>query len=178
MGKEVAGPKEAILVIDMLNDFCREGAPLDVPATRAVIPNIAREIMRVRSSGGKVVYVCDAHAPDDIEFANWPPHAVGGTEGAQVVPELAPQPGDAIIEKDTLLCFHRTSLEQVLEKAGVNKITITGCVTNICVMYAATEAVVRGYKVRVPKDCVAGLNPEMHEFALRQMKEVLKAEIV
>jgi len=178
MGEEVARPKEAILVIDMLNDFCREGAPLDVPATRAVIPNIAREIRRVRSEDGKVVYICDAHAPDDIEFRNWPAHAVAGTVGAQVVTELAPLPGDAIVEKDTLLCFHRTSLDQVLEKSRVNTLTITGCVTNICVMYSATEAVVRGYKVRVPRDCVAGLDPEMHEFALRQIKEVLKAEIV
>lgn len=178
MGEKIARQKEAILVIDMLNDFCRAGAPLDVPATRAVISNIAREISRVRSVGGKVVYICDAHAPDDIEFRNWPAHAVAGTEGAQVVSELAPQPGDAVVEKDTLLCFHRTSLDQVLEKFGVKALTITGCVTNICVMYAATEAVVRGYKVRVPRDCVAGLDPEMHEFALRQMKEVLNAEIV
>jgi len=178
MGEEVARLKEAILVIDMLNDFCRPGAPLDVPATRAVIPNIAREIRRVRSEGGKVVYICDAHAADDIEFRNWPAHAVDGTEGAQVVPELAPQQGDAIVEKDTLLCLHRTSLDQVLEKSGVKTLTITGCLTNICVMYAATEAVVRGYTVRVTRDCVAGLDPEMHEFALRQIKEVLNAEIV
>ena len=168
--------KEALLVIDMLNDFCNEGAPLFVPATRGVIPNIAREIKRARGAGARVIYICDAHAPDDIEFRNWPPHAVGGTAGSDVVDELRPLPGDTVLEKTTLMPFYRTGLDDELRKAGAELVTITGCVTNICVMLAAHEAVVRGYRVRVPRDCVAGLDPGMHEFALRQMEDVCKAE--
>lgn len=174
----MSGAGEALLVIDMLRDFCIEGAPLEVPSTRAAIPNIAREIKRARESGAKVVYICDAHAPDDIEFVNWPAHAVAGSVGARVVDELAPAPGDAVVHKTTLLGFYLTDLDEALKAAGASTLTITGCVTNICVMYIATEAVVRGYGVRVPRDCVAGLDPAMHEFALRQMAEVLKAEIV
>ncbi len=173
-----AAPKEALIIIDMLNDFCLEGTSLEVPSSRQVIPNIAREIKRAREEGAPVIYVCDAHAKDDIEFANWPPHAVNGSEGAEVVEELKPLPGDHIVKKTTLLGFYKTELESVLKKTGATLLTITGCVTNICVMLIATEAVVRGYKVRVPADCCAWLNREMHEFALQQMAEVIKAEIV
>jgi len=170
--------KEALIVIDMLNDFCREGAPLSVPSTRSAIPNIQRELERARREGTAVIYVCDAHAQDDPEFANWPAHAVAGTKGAEVIEELAPRPGDHVVRKTTLLGFYRTELEKVLEDSGAELVTITGCVTNICVMLIAHEAAVRGYRIRVPAGCVAGLDPEMHEFALRQMREVIKAEIV
>lgn len=174
----MSGPAEALVVIDMLNDFCTPGAPLFVPMTRQVIPNIARELARARAAGIPVVYLCDAHSEDDPEFANWPRHSVAGSEGARVTGELAPVPGDHVVPKTTLLGFYNTRLAGVLKSLGARTLTITGCVTNICVMLVATEAVVRGYRVKVPKDCVAGLDPEMHEFALRQMRDVIKAEII
>lgn len=170
--------KEALLVIDMLNDFCGEGAPLFVPSTRGVIPNIAREVKRAREQGAPVVYICDAHAVNDPEFQFWPAHAVAGTEGAQVVEELAPLPGDIVVEKTTLFVFHNTRLEEKLKKTGAELLTITGTVTNICVMIASSEAYLRGYRVRVLRDCVAGLDPLMHEFALKQMADVFGAEVI
>ncbi len=168
---------EALLIIDMLNDFCREDAPLFVPMTRAVIPNIRREIGRARREGTPVVYVCDAHDKDDIEFKSWPPHAVEGSPGAEVIDELKPSARDIIIHKKTLLGFHNTDLEEKLRGLGAGSVKITGCVTNICVMLIAVEAAVRGFKVRVPRDCAAGLDMEMHGFALRELEQVIKAEV-
>ncbi len=168
---------EALLIIDMLNDFCREGAPLFVPMTREVIPNIRREIGRARREGTAVVYVCDAHDRNDVEFKNWPPHAVEGSPGAEVIDELKPSARDIIIHKKTLMGFHNTDLENKLRGLGVGLVTVTGCVTNICVMLTAVEAAVRGFNVRVPGDCVAGLDMQMHEFALRELEQVIKAEV-
>lgn len=70
-------PKEALLIIDMLNDFVLQGAPLEVPVIRA----IKREIEAARKEGKPVIYVCDTHEPDDKEFSKfgWPAHAVKGT---------------------------------------------------------------------------------------------------
>jgi len=168
---------EALLVVDMLNDFVLPDAPLEVPAARDAVPAIRARIDRAREAGIPVVYVCDAHDPDDPEFAAWPPHAVEGTSGAEVVPEIAPAPGEHVVKKKTLLGFYGTDLEVVLDRLGADTLTITGCVTNICVLYIATEASVRGYRVRIPRDSVAALDPVMHEFGLRQMAEVLKAEV-
>lgn len=172
--------KDALLVIDMLNDFVLEGAPLEVPETRKVIPTIRREIDEARRKGIPIIYVCDAHEKDDKEFSRfgWPPHAVKGTEGAKVVKELEPQKDDIVIEKKTYSGFYNTTLDDTLKRLGVDSIRLTGCVTHICIMFTASDAVLRGYNVTVVKDGVAGLSPEDHEAGLRVMKNVLGVKIV
>jgi len=169
--------KRALLVIDMLDDFLLPGAPLEVPAGREVIPNIAREIAAARAEGAPVVYVCDRHAPDDREFAQWPPHAVVGTPGADVIKELAPQPGDVMVPKTTLSGFYRTDLEARLKELRVQSLTITGVLTDICVYWIAGEAALRGWKPEIPRDCVAAATEEDHVTALRQVERLFGAKI-
>jgi len=109
---------------------------------------------------------------------HWPPHAVKESRGAEVVDELKPLPGDTVIRKKSYSGFHKTALQQVLKKLSAERIILTGCVTNICILYIAYEAVVRGYSVKVLKDCIAGLNKRDDHFALRQMDKVLGVEVV
>jgi nicotinamidase-related amidase len=172
--------RAAILVIDMLNDFVLEGAPLEVPTAREIVPTIKSEIEKVRRRGIPVIYICDSHKGRDPEFERmgWPPHAAVGSKGAQVIDELRPLTGDEVVTKKSYSGFFRTSLEEVLKKYEISELLVTGCVTNICVLYTVADAVQRGYKVRVLKNCVAGLNREDHEFGLKQMKDILGAELV
>ncbi len=172
-------PKEALLIIDMLNDFVLEGAPLEVPDTRKVIPDIKGEIERARAEGRPVIYICDAHEIDDKEFSKfgWPSHAVKGTRGAEVVDELKPEEGDIVIEKTTYSGFYNTKLDETLKNLGVDSLRLTGCVTHICIMFTASDAVLRGYKVTVIEDGVAGLAEEDHKAALRIMKNVMGVKI-
>jgi nicotinamidase/pyrazinamidase len=172
--------KEALLVCDMLNDFVRPGASLEVPDTRKIIPVVQKEIGKARAAGNPVIYVCDAHAPDDKEFRKfgWPTHAVKGTKGAQVVEELKPAPGESIILKDTYSGFYRTRLDETLKSLGVDSLRLTGCVTHICIMLTASDAVLLDYNVTVVEDGVAGLAREDHDAALRIMKNVMGVEIV
>ena len=171
---------KAFMVIDMWNDFVLQGSPLEVPAARDIMPHIRDEIERARSEGVPVFYICDAHDENDTEFERmgWPPHAVKGTKGAEIVEELSPYPENPVITKKSYSGFFRTTLEEELGKRGVKDIVITGCVTNICILYTVADAVQRGYDVKVPKNCTAGINAEEHEFGLAQMKDVLGAEIV
>ncbi len=172
--------RRALLVIDMLNDFVLEGAPLEVPATREVVPVIKREIERAHREGEPVIYICDSHEPDDREFQRfgWPPHAVKGTRGAQVVDELRPSMDDIVIEKTTYSGFYKTKLDNTLKALGVDTLRLTGCVTHICVMFTASDAVLRGYNVEVVKDAVAGLSEEDHQAGLRIMRDVLGVRII
>ncbi|MGA1874089.1 MAG: cysteine hydrolase family protein [bacterium] len=172
--------KRALIIIDMLNDFVQRGAPLEVPETRKVIPSIKRQIEESHKEGSPVIYVCDAHEPDDSEFRQfgWPPHAVRGTSGAEVVNELKPSGKDIVVEKTSYSGFYHTELDKVLKNHGVDTVRLTGCVTHICVLFAALEAGVRGYRIEVVGDGVAGLAPEDHEAALRIMKNVTRAQIV
>jgi len=172
-------PNEALLIIDMLNDFVLEGAPLEVPDARGVIPAIKREIELARRENRPVIYVCDAHEPDDKEFSRfgWPAHAIKGTRGAEVVDELSPEGDDIVIQKTTYSGFYNTKLDEILKALDINSLRLTGCVTHICVMFTASDAVLRGYKVTVVSDGVAGLSREDHEAALRIMKNVMGVKI-
>ncbi len=171
---------EALLVIDMLNDFVIEGAPLEVPEARKVIPAVKREIEKAKAGGGHVVYICDAHDSDDREFTKfgWPAHAVKGTKGAEVTDELSPGKDDIVIKKTTYSGFYNTGLDETLRNLGVDRIRLTGCVTHICIMFTASDAVLRDYKVELVRDGVAGLAREDHEAAIRIMKNVLGVSIV
>jgi nicotinamidase-related amidase len=176
----MAPSDRALLVIDMLEDFVRAGAPLEVPETRKILPAVRRRIARARKAGERVVYVCDSHLRHDPEFARmgWPPHAVAGTPGAAVVAAISPEPGDVVVEKKTYSGFHRTSLQSVLRRYGVREVSLSGCVTNICILYIAYEAAMRGYDVTVDETLVAGLDPKTHAFALDQMEKVLGVRVI
>jgi len=171
---------EALLIVDMLNDFVLPGAPLEVPATREILPALKVRLQRAREQGAEVIFICDAHAPDDREFERmgWPPHAIAGTPGATVVDALTPLTDESLIRKTTYSGFHQTDLLGLLRRLGLNDLIITGCVTNICILYTAAEAVMHGFRVSVPRDCVAGLDPASSEFALTQMEQVLGVEIL
>lgn len=166
--------KNVLLVIDMLNDFVQPGAPLEVPGARDIIPNIKKKIEEARREKTPVIYLCDAHAPDDPEFRVWPKHAVRATPGAQIVEELKPQKNDKVVLKTTYSGFHRTKLDTLLKKLKPQKLIATGVCTEICILYTVADAYMRGYEVDVPEECVSGLTKEDHEFALKQMKYVLK----
>jgi nicotinamidase-related amidase len=163
----------------MLNDFVREGAVLEVPQTRRIVPGLQNRLAEARRAEMPVVYVCDAHEANDREFERmgWPPHAVRGTEGAQVIVELAPAAGENIVCKTTYSGFAGTDLAVVLKRLGAEELILTGCVTNICVLYTAADAVMRGYRVRVPADLVANLDEADGEFALAQMEKVLGVRV-
>lgn len=164
----------AWLVIDLLNDFVQPGAPLEVPGARDVVSRLAGRLAEARRRGAPVIYVCDAHQEQDPEFTVWPRHAVRGTRGAQVVDAVAPTPGDRVVLKATYSGFYGTELEPTLRGLGVRELIVTGVCTEICVLYTAVDALMRGYQVTVPPDCVAGLTPEGHRFALHQLTDVLK----
>ncbi|MEW6234428.1 MAG: isochorismatase family cysteine hydrolase [Candidatus Omnitrophota bacterium] len=166
--------QKAIIVSDMLNDFVIDGAPLQVPGAQNIIPNIQREMEKARREGTPVFYLCDSHAPGDPELAVWPPHAMKGTRGAEIVEELAPREGDVVIEKTRYDGFYLTDLEEQLRARGVSELILTGVCTEICVHYTGASALMRGFKVTVPDDCVQGLSAENAKSALNMLMRVLQ----
>jgi Amidases related to nicotinamidase len=164
--------KKALLIIDMLNDFVREGAPLEVPSTRKIVPNIKKEIKKARSEGNPIIYICDTHHEQDREFMkmDWPVHAIKGTTGSEVIEDLGPKEEDIFIEKATYSAFYNTNLDKILTEREINTLRITGTVTHICILFTAAEGGIRGYDVEVPSSCVAGLDENDEKFAFRLMQ--------
>ncbi len=171
--------KMALIIADMLNDFIDpEGALYVGPPGRAIIPFIARQAEAVRAGGGVVIYVSDAHAPDDREFKHFAPHAVKGSWGGRIIPELTPQPGDYRLEKTRYSAFAGTGLDEVLKQLQVTEVAVAGVCTSICVMETAKELFDRDLPTVVYREGVADFDPEAHEFALKHMARIFGVKVV
>jgi nicotinamidase/pyrazinamidase len=166
----------AIVVVDMLNDFTLDDAPLKVEENKKIIPNIKQLIEQNRTKS-HIVYVCDAHSEFDKEFQIWPKHCLKGTKGAQIVDELRPNSNDFIVHKATYDGFYNTVLDELLKNLGVDKIVIAGCVSNICILHTASSAVLRGYNVEIPLDCIASLDEQSKNCAISHFKNVLNINL-
>jgi nicotinamidase/pyrazinamidase len=171
--------KTALIVADMLNDFLDPKGSLYVGAqARKIIPFIAQKLAEFRAGGGVVIFVCDAHAPHDREFRLFPPHAVKGTWGARVIPELPPAPGDYQVEKTRYSAFARTNLDELLKQEEVTEVQVVGVLTSICVLETVKELFDRDIAAVVYRQGVADADPEAHAFALKHMQRVLGARVV
>ena len=167
----------AVLVIDMLRGFLEEGYPLYCGAgARRIIPNIQKLLEKELARGSKVFYLCDHHAPDDPEFAMFPPHCIEGTVEAEIIPELSRYSGE-VIPKTRFSGFFSTPLEKKLEDLKPETVVVCGVCTDICVMHSVADARNRDYPVEVPVDCVASFNEKAHVFALEHMENVLGAKL-
>lgn len=168
---------KALLVVDMLNDFVDEGGSLFVPRTQDIVGAVADRIKSAKASDIPVFFVNDSHEEDDKEFKVWPKHCVKGTEGAKIIKELDTT-DSFIVEKTTYSGFYETRLGALLQKEGVTELIVVGCVTNICILHTASDAVLRQYKVTVPRDCVAGLDKADEDAALKHMAQILNVDVM
>jgi nicotinamidase-related amidase len=124
-----------------------------------------------------VFYTQDWHGEDDPEFAIWGEHARAGTWGAEIVEELAPQDGDAVIKKPRYDAFYATPLDHELRTVGITHLVVTGTVANICVLRTAGSAAIRWYDVVVPEDAVSALTPFDKVAALRQVDFLFAGDV-
>ncbi len=176
--QEVAMSKSALIVVDMLNDFVDEKGVLycGQPA-RDIIPFISSRVEACRKGECLVIYLQDSHAEDDKEFKKFPKHSVTGTWGHEIIPELAPQEDDIVIQKRRYSGFFETKLSDLLDKHNIQDVEVVGVCTNICVMDTVGDLANRDLNVTVPRASVADFDPEFHEFALKRMDKIYGAKI-
>jgi nicotinamidase-related amidase len=160
--------KTALVVVDMQNDFVKEGGNLVVPDAEGTIPAIQGLLTLARDSGMKVVFTQDTHAVGDPEWDIWPEHVAEGSWGWQIVDELAPREDEFVVRKVRYDAFYGTHLDHFLRLWGIDALVICGTVANICVHYTAASAALRWYRVIVPKDATSALDPFDLESSLRQ----------
>jgi nicotinamidase/pyrazinamidase len=180
-GKTPEAPvgKTALIVIDMLNDFLDPGGSLYVGAqAREIIPFVAQKLAEFRDQGRVVIFVSDAHASDDLEFHSFPAHAVKGSWGAAIIPELTPAPGDYRVEKTRHSAFDGTNLDDRLRQEQVEEVHLVGVLTSICVLSTVKDLVRRELPGMVYRQGVADSDPEAHATALEQMQQVPGVKVV
>jgi ureidoacrylate peracid hydrolase len=158
--------RSAVLVVDMLNDFLEPTGAMPLPEGDRLYEPIRRLLATARAHGSAVIWVCDAHPPDDREFDKRSVHCLTGTWGAQIVEALRPLDGEYRVHKRRYSGFYETDLDLRLRELGVAHVILTGVVTNICVRSTAHDAFFRGYDVIVVEDCVAATSEREQESSL------------
>ena len=170
----------AVLVLDMLNDFVTGN--LKTKRAARIIKPIQKLVEAARAHEVPVIYSNDAHFSNDYEVVErWGKHAIKGTLGAQVIPELAPAEEDFVVEKRVYSGFYETGLDSLLQSLykglGVETVILVGLHTHICVRHTAASAFYRGYKIVVPRDGVQAFTRKAHEEGLKYLKDIYNAEI-
>lgn len=153
---QIHPPKTALLIIDMSNDFLKPGFPMELPQGRDMIPHLNKLAQACRARAVPVIYTTHAHRPDGSDmgrmgdvFRNVREGRMlrAGTEGVEIFPDIAPQPGDYLVEKRRYSAFQNTDLELILRNQGIDTLIIGGVATNICCESTAREAFFKDFKI-------------------------------
>lgn len=167
----------ALIIVDMQNDFVKPGGALMVEAAAGTIPAIQRLLALARGRGMRVFFTQDTHQEGDPEFPIWGRHVLEGTWGWQIIEELAPRPGERVIQKLRYDGFFGTSLDHELRLARSEAVIVCGTVANICVLHTAGSAALRGYRVILPIDAVSAITPFDLQAAIRQVSFLYRGVI-
>ena len=182
----------ALVIIDMQRDFIEPGGfgetlGNDVSLLEAIVPACQAVLDAWRDAGGLVVHTREAHAPD---LSDCPPAKrnrgnptlrigdagpmgrilVAGEPGNQIIPALAPVPGEIVIDKPGKGAFYATPLHQLLQQQGVTHLLFMGVTTEVCVQTSMREANDRGYDALLLEDCTESYFPQFKAAAIDMIR--------
>ncbi len=193
---DLRADNSAVVVIDMQADFCGEGGWVAASASslalmREPIDPIARVLAAARAFGMTIIYTREGHRPDGSDLTKtklfrgrlaFDGVGVGdrtsigrvlirGQPGHAIIPELAPLPGDPIIDKVGSGCFYATEMEHILRNRGIRNLIFVGVTTECCVHTSIREAADRGFDNILLEDCTAAVTLQLKAMAVEIIRD-------
>jgi nicotinamidase-related amidase len=170
-------PKTALVVVDMLNTYEHDDAEPLTRSVEQVLPNIRLLVDRARAEDVPVIYVNDNFGSWTSNSGNVVHTALHGRYHHLVEP-IAPREDDMFVVKARHSAFFQTPLEYLLSQEDVDRVVLTGQVTEQCILYSALDAYIRHLRVVVPRDAVACIHEDLATAALEMMERNMDAEVV
>ncbi len=161
--------RSAVVVIDMINEFCKPGGKMVLPGYETLVPQQRAVIEAARAADVPVLWVHDAHRANvrrDREWVKRTPHSIEGTWATDIIEDLGARSDEIHVTKRRYSAFFQTDLDMTLKDMMVDQLVIFGVVTNICVRSTVHDAFFNGYEVVVPQDCCAATGQREQDSSL------------
>lgn len=159
----------AVLVVDMVHDFCDPAGAMCLPGADKLYPIQNALIQSARQSGMMIGWIMDQHragARREREFLKRAPHCLDNTDSSAIMPQLDKQDEDFVFVKRRYSAFFGTDLDLTLRDNLIDTLIVCGVVTNICVRSTVHDAFFNGYQVVVARDACAATGPREQESSL------------
>lgn len=168
----------ALLLIDVINDLAFEGAERLIAEAEPMAKRIAGVKERAVRAGVPVIYVNDNFGHWQSDFRRTVAHCTArSAPGHRASRRLRPTARDYFVLKPKHSGFYDTTLDTLLENLRIRRLVLTGIAGNICVLFTANDAYMRGYRLYAPSDCLASNTADDNAYALRQIATVMKGDI-
>jgi nicotinamidase-related amidase len=166
----------ALIVIDMLNPYDHEDAEPLMESVANIVPSLRELIQRAPEADLLTVYVNDNYGDWTAGRDKLIRRALAGAAPHLIEP-IAPSEDTPFVVKARHSVFYETQLEYLLREQEIDRLVLTGQVTEQCILYSALDAYVRHFEVVVPRPAVAHIYEDLAEAAFRMMRENMRAEI-
>ncbi|MFO1350050.1 MAG: isochorismatase family cysteine hydrolase [Gammaproteobacteria bacterium] len=168
----------ALLLIDVINDLEFPGGAELLPVAMAMAERLADLKQAASRARIPIIYVNDNFGKWRSQFQQLIDHCLmDGVRGQPLVQLLKPEDADYFVLKPKHSGFFATPLETLLAYLGAKTLIITGLTSDSCVMFTAHDAYMRDFRLVVPADCVAAIDPDDQRRALAYMARVMKADV-
>jgi nicotinamidase-related amidase len=167
-----------LLLIDVINDMAFVEADRLLRYALPMAKRLNRLKERCRRKGIPAVYVNDNFGRWRSDFRAVIAHCLGErSRGREIAARLLPSDDDYFVLKPLHSGFYSTTLDVLLSHLGADTLILTGIAADICVLFTANDAYMRGFRLMVPRDCVASNDGVTRRRAIAQMRDLLKADV-
>ncbi len=165
---------QALLLVDVINEFFRPGFRNYHPSYEQILGNIRELLAAARRHGVPVIHCMEGHRPGaDFEHKKLPVHNVLGTADAEPADGIDIREGEVVVRKRRYSAFFGTDLDLLLRERSIDHLVVIGVKSHVCVRATIQDAFAYGYEVALVRECTGSDHPHLHEASLEDIQRYM-----